>query len=262
MIRSTTAPGTDTISSAENMKSKRNRIVIDLNQPPPPGWRPRNKRSGKAGRILAIIGVVLLVVLIGAGVGGFFWWQNFKSKPAYTLALMVDAAQRDDRQALNSTLDLDKISEAFVADVRSRVTGNSILNSLLPNQLDQIVANITPKLKETLSEVLPTEIKRVTEPAKGKPVFLIALSAPYFADIKQNGSSATVDLKFNDEKIQLTMQQAEDRWRVVAIRDDRLTTIIADAAKKGLSSRGSEFQDEINRRLRDWQSTQTPSPSP
>ncbi|MGZ5438029.1 MAG: hypothetical protein ACXW3F_18265, partial [Pyrinomonadaceae bacterium] len=118
-----------------------------------------------------------------------------------------------------------------------------------------------PKLKETLREVLPTEIRRVTEPAKGKPVFLIALSAPYFATIKQDGASATVDLKFKDEQIQLTMQQVEDRWRVIAIRDDRLTNIIADTAKKGLSQRGSQTQDEIIRRLREMQ-TPTPSPSP
>jgi hypothetical protein len=245
------------------MKSKRNRIVIDLNQPPPPGGfrRGRGARSGRAGRILAIIGVVLLLLLIGVGVGAFFWWQHLKSKPAYTLALLVDAAQRDDRLELDRILDLDKISESFVSDVRSRVTGTSILNSLVPSQLDQIVANITPRLKETLREVLPTEIRRVTEPVKGKPVFLIALSAPYFATIKQNGGSATVDLKFKDEQIQLTMQQAEDRWRVVSIRDDRLTNIIADTAKKGLSQRGSQVQDEIIRRLRDMQ-TPTPSPSP
>ena len=243
------------------MKSKRNRIVIDLNQPPPPGWRPRGKRSGRMGRVLAIIGVVFLLLLIGVGVGVFFWWQNFKSQPGYTLALMVDAAQRDDRPELERILDYDKVSEAFVADVRSRVTGTSILNSLVPSQLDQIVANITPKLKETLREVLPTEIRRVTESAKGKPVFLLALSTRYFATIKQNGASATVDLKFKDEQIQLTMQQAEDRWRVIAIRDDRLTNIIADTAKKGLSQRGSQTQDEIIRRLRELQ-TPTPSPSP
>ena len=243
------------------MKSKRNRIVIDLNQPPPPGWRPRARKSGRLGRILGIIGVVLLLLLIGVGVGAFFWWQNLKSKPAYTLALLVDAAQRDDRQELDRILDLDKITESFVSDVRSKATGTSILNSLVPSQLDQIVANITPRLKETLREVLPAEIRRVTEPAKGKPVFLIALSAPYFATIKQNGAGATVDLKFKDEQIQLTMQQVEDRWRVIAIRDDRLTNIIADTAKKGLSQRGSQTQDEIIRRLREWQ-TPTPSPSP
>jgi flagellar basal body-associated protein FliL len=245
------------------LKSKRNRIVIDLNQPPQPGGfrRSRGARSGRAGRILAIIGVVLLLLLIGVGVGAFFWWQNLKSKPAYTLALLVDAAQRDDRPELDRILDLDKISESFVSDVRSRVTGTSILNSLVPSQLDQIVSNITPRLKETLREVLPTEIRRVTEPAKGKPVFLIALTAPYFATIKQNGASATVDLKFKDEQIQLTMQQAGDRWRVISLRDDRLTNIIADTAKKGLSQRGSQVQDEIIRRLREMQ-TPTPSPSP
>jgi len=244
------------------LKSKRNRIVIDLNQPPPGGFRRgRGARSGRTGRILAIIGVVLLLLIVGVVVGAFFWWQHLKSQPAYTLALLVDAAQRDDRQELDRILDLDKISESFVSDVRSRVTGTSILNSLLPSQLDQIVSNITPRLKETLREVLPPEIRRVTVPAKGKPVFLIALSAPYFATIKQNGASATVDLKFKDEQIQLTMQQAEDRWRVVSIRDDRLTNVIADTAKKGLSQRGSEVQDEIIRRLRDMQAP-TPSPSP
>lgn len=243
------------------MKSKRNRIVIDLNQPPPPGGWKRPRRPGRVGRILAIIGVVLLLLLIGVGVGAFFWWQNLKSKPAYTLAQLVDASHRDDRPELDRILDLDKISESFVSDVRSRVTGTSILNSLAPSQLDQIVSNITPKLKETLREVLPSEIRRVTETAKGKPVFLIALTAPYFATIKQNDATATVDLKFKDEQIQLTMQQAEDRWRVISIRDDRLTNVIADTAKKGLSQRGSQLQDEIIRRLRETQ-TPTPSPSP
>lgn len=244
------------------MKSKRNRIVIDLNQPPPPGWRPRGKRSGRAGRILAILGLVLGVLIIGLLVGGFLWWQNLKSQPAYTLALMVDAAQRDDRPELDRLLDYDKVSEAFVSDVRARVTGTSILNSLAPAQIDQIIANITPKLKETLREALPPEIRRVTEPAKGKPVFLIALGVPYFAKVNQNGANASIDMKFNDEQIQITMQQANGSWRVVAIRDDRLTTIIADAAKKGLSNRGSQLQDEIINRLRDLRPGQTPSPTP
>lgn len=242
------------------MKSKRNRIVIDLNAPPPGGWK-RPRRPGRAGRILAIIGVVLLLLLIAVGAGVFLWWQNFKSQPAYTLALLVDASHRDDRAELDRILDADKISESFVSDVRSKVTGSSILNSLAPSQLDQIVSNITPRLKETLREVLPNEIRRLTETARGKPVFLIALSARYFATIKQNGANATVDLKFKDEQIQLTMQQAEDRWRVISIRDDRLTTIIADTAKKGLSQRGSQVQDDIIRRLREMQ-TATPSPSP
>ena len=53
-----------------------------------------------------------------------------------------------------------------------RSAGLQFLTALCRRRFDQIVSNITPKLKETLREVLPAEIRRVTEPAKGKPVFL------------------------------------------------------------------------------------------
>ena len=243
------------------MKSKRNRIVIDLNQPPPPGWRPRRKRSGRLGRVLAIIAVLLVFIVIGAAAGGYFWWRHFKGQPGYTLALLVDAAQRNDNDETNRILDMDKIADNFAVEVRSRVTGSSILNAVAPSQVDQMVANLTPKLKETLREVLPPEIQRVTEPAKGKPFILVALSVPYFASIQHNGTTATVDMKFKDEPIQLTMLQTGNAWRVTAIKDERLTNIIADAAKKGLSQRGEGMQDEIIRRLKDLR-TPSPSPSP
>jgi len=243
---------------------KRNRIVIDLNQPPPPGGfrrrGPGGKRSGRVGRVLALIGVLLLIVIVAIVAGGFFWWQHYKSGPSYALAVLVDASQRNDSQQVDRALDIDKITEGCVADVRSKLTGSSLLNNMLPSQVDQIASNITPKLKETLREVLPSEIQRVSAPAKGKPFVLIALSVPYFATIRQAGVNANIDLKFKDEQIQLTMLQTGDGWRITSIKDDRLTTIIAEAAKNGASQRGEQFQDEIKRRLNDLQ--QQPSPSP
>lgn len=208
--------------------------------------------------MLAILGVLLFIIVIGAAAGGYFWWQHFKGQPGYALALLVDAAQHNDQDEMNRILDMDKIAENFVADVRSRVTGSSIVNSLAPGQFDQLAANLTPKLKDTLRESLPPEIQRVTEPAKGKPFILVAVGVPYFATIQRNGASAVVDLKFKDEPIQLTMQQNGDAWRVTSIKDDRLTNIIADAAKKGLSQRA---QDEILQRLKDLRAP-SPSPSP
>lgn len=240
------------------MKRKRNRIVIDLNQPQAD---PRAARSGRsrASKVLLIAGIVLVAIVIGIATGAYFWWQSYKAGPSYTLALLVDAAQRNDHQEIDRILDMDKIAETFVGDVRSRLTGSSILNSLLPAQVDQLVATITPKLKQTLREVLPGEIQRVSAPAKGKPFILIALGVPYLVNVKQDGATATFDLKFNDEQIQVTMQQAENSWRIVSIKDDRLANIIADAARKGVSERGSGLQDEIQRRLKDWK---MPTPSP
>lgn len=245
------------------MKSKRNRIVIDLNQPAGAGAsRPGRRRSSRLGRVLAIIGVVLVLFVVALAAGGYFWWQHYKAQPAYTLALLVDAAQRNDDQEMDRILDTDKIAESFVTDVRARLTGSSILNSVLPSQVDQIAANLTPQLKETLREILPGEIQRITEPAKGKPFILIALGVPYFADVKQNGETAIADLKFNDEQIQLSMQQqGGNSWRIQSIKDDRLTGIIADAAKKSLSQRGSQLQDELRKQLKDW-GLPNASPSP
>jgi hypothetical protein len=242
---------------------RRNRIVIDLNQPPPPGGFKRRRgarRSGRAGRVLALIGVTLLVIVLGVIAGGFFWWQHFKAGPSYALAVLVDSSQRDDRAQVDQKLDIDKITEGLVADVRAKLTGSSLLNSLLPSQVEQLAANITPKLKESLREILPAEIQRVTAPAKGKPFVLIALGVPYIATVQQDGANASVDLKFKDEQIQLTMLQTGDAWRITSIKDDRLTTIIAETAKKGVSQRGQQFEDELKQRLSELQ--QKPSPSP
>lgn len=242
------------------MKSKPNRIVIDLNRPPgaPPIRRGR-EGSSRAGRILAIMGIIVAVVIIGMIAGGYFWWQSYKAKPSYTLALLVDAAQRNDKPEMNRILNMDKIAENFVSEVRARVPGSSLLNSVLPSQVDQTVASVTPQLKQTLQEVLPQEIQRVSEPAKGKPFILIALGVPYLANIKQDGANATADIKFKNEQIQLTMQQDGESWRIVSIKDDRLANIIADAAKKGLTQRGSQLPDEVNKQLKNLQ---LPSASP
>jgi uncharacterized membrane protein len=241
------------------MKSKRNRIVIDFNQPHaglrPPGSRARSR----VGRILALIGIVLVIVLVGILAGAYFWWQNYKTQPAYTVALLADAGQRNDNQEIDRILDMDKIAENFVTEVRTRLTGSTVLDRILPSQVDQIVATITPKLKETLREALPAEIRRVSEPAKGKPFIMIALGVRYLVSIRQEGAAATADFRFQNEKIQLTMQEVPGGWRIVSIKDDRLAGIIADAARKGTSQRGSQMQDEVLRQLQNWKA---PSPSP
>src|SRR5256885_1440476 len=177
------------------MNTKRNRIVIDLNQSyrgraAAPKGRPR---TGRAGRVLGIIAIILGIVIVGVAAGAYFWWQHYKAQPGYALALLVDAAQRNDNEEIDRTLDMDKVTDNFVADVRARVTaGNSSpIGNFLPSQVDQAVATIKSKLKETLRVALPAEIQRVSEPAKGKPFFLIAMAVPYFVDIKQDSKSAT-----------------------------------------------------------------------
>ena len=227
------------------MKLKRNRIVIDLDKArSDEQGRVRERRSGRVGRVLKFIALVLVVVIIGAAVGGYFWWRHYQSLPAYSLALLVDAAQRNDGAEIDRLLDLDKITSDFVTQVKARVPGSS----LLPAQVEQ---TLTPKLKPTVRAELIKELQRLTEQAKGKPFPLVALAVPYLVDVKQNGNTATAEMKLQDEQIKLTMQpDAAGRWQTVAIQDDKLADLIADSVKKNLPKSPSQWQDALEKQLK------------
>jgi hypothetical protein len=227
------------------MKLRRNRIVIDLDKArADQNVRVRARRSGRAGRVLGFIAIVLVVVIIGALVGGYFWWRHYQSQPAYSLALLVDAAQRNDGAEIDRLLDMDKITTDFVTQVKARVPGSS----LLPAQVEQ---SLTPKLKPTVRDELIKEVQRLTERAAGKPFPLVALAVPYFVDIKQNGNAATAEMKLEDQQIKLTMQaDTAGRWQTVAIQDDKLADLIADSVKKNLPKSPSQWQDALEKQLK------------
>jgi flagellar basal body-associated protein FliL len=232
------------------MKLRRNRIVIDLGKArADQQGRVRAGRSRRAGRILGFIAVVLVVIVIGAAAGGFFWWRHYQTRPAYALALLVDAAQRNDAAEIDRLLDMDKITNDFVAQVRQRVTGASVAGGLA--QDEQSIANSAPQLKPTVRDELIKEVQRLTERANGKPFPLVALAVPYFVEIKQDGNAASAETKLQDEQIKLMMQaDAAGRWQIVAIEDDKLADLIADKVKKALPKSPSQWQDELERRLK------------
>jgi flagellar basal body-associated protein FliL len=232
------------------MKLRRNRIVIDLGKArADQQGRVRAGRSRRAGRILGFIAVVLVVIVIGAAAGGFFWWRHYQTQPAYALALLVDAAQRNDAAEIDRLLDMDKITNDFVAQVRQRVTGASVAGGLA--QDEQSIANSAPQLKPTVRDELIKEVQRLTERANGKPFPLVALAVPYFVEIKQDGNAASAETKLQDEQIKLMMQaDAAGRWQIVAIEDDKLADLIADNVKKALAKKPSQWQDELERQLK------------
>jgi hypothetical protein len=227
------------------MKLRRNRIVIDLDKArADQQGRVRARRSGRFGRVLKLIALLLVLIVIGALVGGYFWWRHYQSQPAYSLALLVDAAQRNDGAEIDRLLDMEKITADFVTQVKARVPGSS----LLPAQVEQ---TLTPKLKPTVRDELIKEVKRLTVRAAGKPLPLVALAVPYFVDIKQEGNAATATMKLEDQQIKLTMQaDATGRWQTVAIQDDKLADLIADSVKKNLPKSPSQWQDALEKQLK------------
>jgi len=229
-------------------KRKRNRIVINLDKPP----GGSGKRPGLA-RLLLIFAVLLLLLAGAVVAGGYLWWRNYQSSPAYSLALLADASQRNDNTTVDSLLDMDKVTEDFVSQVRKHTAGS--YSSALPSdwsaKLDSLITAVTPKLKEQVHEELMKELKRLTEPAAGKPFIAVALAIRYFANIKQENNVATAVVNIKDERLQLTMQPAATpgRWRITAVQDDKLAKMISDSVTGNLPATGAKVQDEINKQL-------------
>lgn len=233
---------------------KRNRIVINLDQAPP------GKRGARRGfvRPLMIIAVVLLLLLGGVVGGGYFWWRHYQNSPAYTLATLADAAQRNDDATVDSIFDLDKVCDDLAAQARRQAGGPAAdaISSVLPAQTDSALQALTPKLRQTMRDEVVKELQRLTEPAKGKPFILVALAITGFVDIKEEDKLAQVKVDIKDEHLQLTMQRSVPSpqpggapWRITAVQDDKLAKLIVDRVKKNLPSSGTQLQDEIHKHL-------------
>jgi len=223
---------------------KRNRIVIDFDNKEVARAQPRRKSSGGPGRVLLIIALTLLLIVCGLSAGGYFWWRHYQGGPAYSLALLVDATQRNDKQAVDDILDNDKIAADFVSQIRARVPASTVWTS----QVDPAKISLTPKIKDTLHDQLIKQLQELTDVAAGKPFVIVALAVPRFADIKQENNTAHVTVDLKNEQIRLTMLAQGDKWRVVAVQDDKLAKMIAQALGN-LPSDGSHVQDELQRQL-------------
>jgi hypothetical protein len=228
---------------------KRNRIVINFDDPAAAsggGVAPRRRSARRGiGRVLGVIAILLVLIVGGLVAGGFFWWRHYQSSPAYSLALLVDATQRNDQQAVDKILDTDKIATDFVSQIRARVPGSAIWGS----QIDLTKMSSSAKVKETLHDQLVKELQRLTDVAADKPFVLIALAVPRFAEIKQENNVAHAMVNLKDEPIQLTMVQTGDRWRVTAVQDERLARLLAQAMVNSLPMNGGHVQDELQRQL-------------
>ena len=211
---------------------KRNRIVINLDQNQPRPGR-RNGSRGGIGRLLLIIAVFLLFVIGGVAAGGYFWWRHYQSSPAYSLALLADAAQRNDTATMDGLFDYDSIFKALIAQARP---GPALAGSpwLTFSELNSLAPSVSAKGKETLKNEVHAEAKRTSERAAGKPFLVVALAMPWYTDVKEQENVAQANLDIQTERIQLTMQRDGDHWRIVGVQDDNLTKLLTNAVTRSL----------------------------
>jgi hypothetical protein len=174
--------------------------------------------------------LLLVAFLLIGGIGGYFYWQHYKTTPAYSLALVVEAARKDDKAALGRLVDTDKIVDAFVPQITDKAVelyGRGMPPELI-QKLARVAAPALPAVKERARAELPGMIREKTKAAENVPFFLVALGASQALEIKEENGSAWVKSTMPDRPLEIKMQKNGDVWQIVEVKDEALARKIAE----------------------------------
>jgi hypothetical protein len=231
---------------------RKSRIVIDVAQAQAEARSQRRGRFSRSGKVLSIVAVIALGLGVLLIAGGFFWWRSFTRGPAYSVAMLIDAARRGDMATVETLIDGDQIAQGFVPQVIDKLAGGGIAlpSSLQRGQLAGAMPMLIPRVRETIRDEIARGMKGVAE-ATGQnlPVPLLALAVSRAAQIVEAGDNATIKLTVPDRSLELAMRRDGEQWKVVTVKDDVLASDIAARLASSISV-PAESQPQTRRRPR------------
>lgn len=180
-------------------------------------------------RPFAIAGLVLLGLAVVGGIGFLIYYQSLKSTPQYSLALLVDAAKRDDKAQVNTLVNIDAVVEDFVPQITNKAVemyGRGQPPEVL-RKVARLALPLLPAVKERAKTELPRVIRERTSQFGSVPFFAMVLGADRYLDIKVNGDEAIVTSKLPEHQLEMKMRRNGDRWQIVGVRDEQVATAIA-----------------------------------
>jgi hypothetical protein len=201
--------------------------------------QPKSKLARKRRLLLLFLVVVGATLLIGP-VGVFFWWQHYKTTPAYQLALLFDAVHRNDNATVDQIVVMDRITDTFASQVKQNVLSqNTSATDSERKQLESSVTGQAPSIKQMVREEVEKQVRDEAAPSAGKSLLMTALAMPYKVGIKQAGDTATVAPQ--SHPVAWTMQRSSGGpWAIVAVKDDALASRIQEQITSELPTKGGE----------------------
>ena len=227
-----------------------NTIVPESAGAPQFGEYEQPKKQSALAKTLKIVGISLAVILILGAIGGYFYWQSLKRTPQYSLALLVDAARRDDQKAIDELVDTDAVVDDFMPQVTAKAIelyGRGLPPAVI-QKVEQQAAPLMPAIKQRARAEVPALIREKTKPFESFPFWAIAVGARRYMEISEEGDKALIKSTIPDRPLELTMRRNGDKWQVVGIKDDVLARKIAEkigqsliaAAQKGALKKAGE----------------------
>lgn len=181
------------------------------------------------GRVAKLIFISVVAFLAMSCTAGYFYWHSLKSTPQYSLALLIDAARRNDDAKVNELVDIDSVVNDFVPQIISSAVsmyGRGLPRETLTN-LAVVAQPIMPALRDRAKTELPRVIRDRTEKFDRIPFAAIVMGADRYLDITIKGEVATVKSKIEDKPLELKMKRVGDHWQVIGVQDQELSDKIA-----------------------------------
>ena len=218
------------------------KIVINLE--PGPGVKPQARRKSRRWvRVLGLLALVLVLMVGLAAVGGFFWWRHYQTTPAYSLALLIDAAQRDNREEFAKRIDGEEVARNMAAAVSKKASARYglAMTSTTQQKVDQAMPALLPRLKQTIPDEVAKQIKNAVavSPPNPKPFVILLVSVPSLLRITTEGDVAKAASAMTQSSFELTMRRDADRWTVTSFNDEAVVQRVVDSVMKELPAIGS-----------------------
>ena len=246
-----TVPG----ERARKSEKRRSRIVVNIEEKPPEDrgavvkqWRAkfRGRRvEGRRRRLASLFGLGLAIIALALVVGGYLRWQSFKRSPSYTLALAVDAAERDDRETFEQLVDVEEVSRGIVPQVIERVNGSDAglnIPAAVRRQIAQNAQVWLPGVRDEVRDVVMAETKAIAEQrgARDYPFFVRAFALSRLnenlTEVDANDATAGLTYTINESPVEFQFKktdgEAQSPWKVTALKSDELAARVAARVAK------------------------------
>src|SRR5829696_6159945 len=182
-------------------------------------------------RVLLTVAAAALVIIVAVSVGSYLYWQSFKDTPQYSLALIIDAARKDDQASIDKLVDTSAVVDDFIPQVTSKAI--EIYGRGLPPQtiarVAQVAEPVMPAVKDRARSELPGVIRRKSEKFESVPFAAMVIGAGRYLDIETVGNTATVKSLLPDHSFEFKMMREGGLWKIVGVKDNELSERIAKA---------------------------------
>lgn len=232
------------------------KVIVDLDNNAPT-FRDSQipEKKSTFGRVLKVLAALILLSLLASAIGGFFYWRYLKTTPQYSLALIVDAARRDDQKAIDELVDTNEIVDDFVPQIVDKAVelyGRGVAPATV-KRISQLAAPIIPVVKQRARAELPDMIREKTGAYEKIPFWAMAIGAGKYLDIAIDGDKAILKSKLPERPLEIEMKKNDDKWKVVAINDEKLARQVAEKIGQEMialaKNRGKDKVTELGKRI-------------